>query len=669
MAKERFPPETLQKIRESISLADVIGEHVVLRKSGGSANYMGLCPFHSERSPSFSVNDQKQLYFCYGCKKGGDLFSFVMEIHGLSFHEAIEELAERGNVALPKSYAGEATNDPEADKRRAAQREKLALAYKVNRFVAAYYRGNLATHSAAVEYFRKRGVTPELERAFYLGASFPGWDGLAHHLHAKKAPMELAAELGLIRPSTKGNAGASGHFDLFRNRAMFPILDMRGRVAGFGGRSMPNPSNEGNDDGPKYLNSPESLIFHKSKLAYGLYQAQKHAREKDEIILVEGYFDVLALHAAGFENAVATCGTSLTPDHLAIFKRIASRVVLLFDGDKAGINATERAMEVGIEQGQVLFGVTIPGGQDPDEFLFDQQSAKPKPEGQAELKKLIEEAKPLLDVRIEEAIHDARSGPEARTQAIKKIAGWLSKFKDPIGKDVRVEAVVSKLGVQRQLLERAMNPNQPYTPQAAAPRPQSRPPYQQHQQQQQNYPQQRPMGPPQGAPRSRSQQGSKKADKLSEFEKILLSSIAIGGEFTQILVDARRHLPPVMSLSDLFTYPPAKTFVAALVEVPGFFERLRQTPETVLQEIEDDQVRSTLMEALVSTHMRVTTQDVRLAAARMIEYAWAQFSHRIMADLAGAEAKQDGELQAKLMQEYLDVQRKMKELSSFYDEA
>lgn len=653
----KFPPELLQKIKEAVNLVEVVGEHVVLRKSG--SNYTGLCPFHSERSPSFSVSEQKQLYHCYGCKKGGDLLSFVMEIHTLGFREAIEELAERGKIALPKELAtGDSSEDPEAAKRREAAREKLALASKLNRFTAAFYHQSVSQVPHIDQYFRSRGVNADLMRSFYLGAAPASWDALSSHLVAKKAPLPLAVELGLIRPSQKGGRpGGPGYFDLFRNRAMFPIIDMRGKVAGFGGRALPTPPGAPDVGGesPKYLNSPESLLFHKSKLAFGLYQAQKHIREKDEVILVEGYFDVIALHAAGFQNVVATCGTALTPDHLQMFRRLGTRVTVLFDGDKAGVSALERAMEVGLDQGQVLYGATMPEGLDPDELLFDQSTGAPIQDGIERLKGILAAAQPLLDSRIDDAVARAAQGPEAQTQALKQIAGWLNRFKDPVGKEVRLQSLQTRMGLSPQLMARVLGgsggaagevraasaaPNNARSSQRLAPTG--------------NRPAARRAGP--GA-------------KISNAEKILLAALARGGDFTPLFVEVRRNLPPSLSLPDLFDYPPARDFVTSLTTEPGVIERFRAAPEQILAGDLDAQVRSIITEALVSQDAPVQESEVKLALGHRSVRALEHFSQRIQTAIAAAEAKKDAELESSLKKEYLDVRRKMKEFSSFYDEA
>ncbi len=637
--KGKISAELLQKIKDAVNLVDVVGEHVVLRKTG--SNHSGLCPFHSERTPSFSVSESKQLYHCYGCKKGGDLVSFVMEIHGMSFPEAIRELADRAQVALPQEFAQSSAFEG-LDQRQKEIQERTATAYKLNRFVAAYYHHLLTKLPEFQNYFKNRGVTQELIQAFYLGASLSEWEGLAQHLHAKKAPASMALELGLIRPSTKEKKSGTGYFDLFRNRLIFPIINTRGKVAGFGGRILPSGHlNVNKDEGPKYLNSSDSFIFQKSKLVFGLYQAQKHIREKDEVIIVEGYFDVLALHAAGFKNVVSTCGTALTHEHLQILKRFGSRIVILFDGDRAGIEATERAMEMGLDQGMVLYGAQMPQGKDPDEILFHLENGKPVENGILMMQEIFSLSQPLLDQRLDQEVQLSFKGAEARTQAVKKMSLWLNRFKDPVGKEVRLQEVCKKMNVSRSL----------FSPMVA--------------------------GVPSG--NQMKNQGHSSAPKtpvmgkviknhskphMTRAEKVLLQALIRKGEFSTLIEKARCNLPPKLGISDLFDYPPAKAFVV------DYFEKnppAKSEPNIELTPELDPLVRSIVTESLMEGDATFTAEDLQSLFDQRFSRIWARFSHEIKAALDAAEANKDAELQSSLMKEYLDVQRKMKELNYFYD--
>ncbi len=671
MNKARISPEFISKIKDAVNIIDVIGEHVVLKKSG--SNHMGLCPFHNERTPSFSVSEGKQLYKCHGCGKGGDLVNFVMEMHGLSFVDAVEELAERGKVPLPKDFVRAEDGDPEAAKRREAAREKTAKAYRLNLFALKFFQKQLREAKAGpggsahiAEYFKKRGVGKALADSFFVGAAPPSWDALANHFVTAKAPLPLASELGLVKPSQKGTKAGPGYFDLFRNRAMFPILDLRGKVAGFGGRGLPTPPGAPDVGGetPKYLNSSESMLFQKSKLAYGMFQAQKYVREKDEVILVEGYFDVLALHAAGFQNVVATCGTSLTEDHLALFQKFCSKVTVLFDGDRAGIAATDRAMELGLKLGVILHGASLPDGLDPDEILFDQETGKVIPQGVERMTMILAASAPLLDTRIESARVFALKGAEERTKAVKQVAEWLAMYRDPVGRELRSEKVAQDFGISKALLQTAMGG----VPAANGRAPNRGP---------------KPIGGPGApinAPEGRNSAPKRKApsQKPSLKEAILIRGILRGGNFRAMIEEARAYLPEGQPLSGLADHPSVRSVLEAILE-------RGMTPESFLDSVASSEeaspgellafageIRSLVIESVMGADAPgappLTEGEFRIAVQRGIHQSWARFSQELKGRLRDAELKKDEDLRSRLAQEFLDVKRRMKEFESFYDE-
>ena len=612
--------DLVRRVKDAVNLVEVVGENVVLRKTG--ANYVGLCPFHSERTPSFSVNENKQLYHCYGCKKGGDLVTFVMESSALSFQEALEELAERARIPLPSGWSSADGGGANSEQKQKAQ-EKLALAHRLNRFSASYFRSALKNNPQASHYLSLRGVGVEVQEAFYLGVAPEGWDHLATHFTQKKAPIDLANELGLVRASAKGT------FDVFRNRVIFPILNIRGKVAGFGGRILSE------QDQPKYLNSPESLVYHKSKLAFGLYQAQKFIREKDELILVEGYFDVLTLYAAGFKNVVATCGTALTPDHLQAFKRLASRLVVVFDGDAAGIAATIKAMETGLDQGWVLQGVRLPDGLDPDEILLDPETGQLRPGGHEQLTALIQGARPILDAEIEDAIQSASRDPEAQTQALKKIGKWLSRLNDPVGRELRLERIQKEMKVSRALILGAIGGvgASPSSLQVRSPEPKI-------------------------TAINSSTALPLKTQRLGVVDRVLIAGLAQGGVCLNVFLEAQDRLPPGLDLASLLEYPPASEWLRK----HGADLKNLDWSES------DDQIRSVMTGVMVSEGASIQLEQFKEVVFKSLAKKWARFSQQIKRQIDQSEAKNDAGLQAKLMKDYLDVQRKMKEFNSFYDE-
>ncbi len=601
----KIPENFIQELKRRVSLLELVGEHVVLKKSG--SNYSGLCPFHQERTPSFSVSEEKSLYHCYGCKKGGDLIRFAMDLYGLSFTEALESLAERARMPLPAQWQASSHASSE-------RQEKLQLAHKLNRFIAAFYHQNLRTHPPSVSYFNQRGVGESEIRDFYLGSAPAAWDGLVGYLKSKKAPLELARELGVIRPSER-NPG--DHFDLFRGRVMFPILDSQGRISGFGGRTL-------GEDTPKYLNSSDSFVFQKGKLLFALYQAQKHIREQDEVVIVEGYFDVLTLQAAGFKNIISTAGTSLTVEHLKILSRLTSRITLLFDGDEAGVSATERAMEQGLALGMVLRGAFLPQNQDPDEMLLQKGSWKPG--GREALTALLQQAEPLLDLRLRESAQRALQGPEQKTQMIKKIASWLTQYQDPVGRQVRLEWLKKEGGIDPYLLQQAGLPlpnaggNIRIKPQQVV----------------------KPL-PVAGIP------------PLSTGDRIILRALLRRELFEPILKKAGDHLPPGEALVSLLE----EENLHPCLHDPNF------KADQLLASENEPSIRAALTEAMIEEPGVDFEGELKISLDRALVRRWAQFSQKVRAALAQAEVQKDADLQAKLMKDYLDVQRKIKEFNNF----
>jgi DNA primase len=615
-SRARISPELLKKLKESVNLIQVIGEHVVLRKSG--ANYSGLCPFHSERSPSFSVSEQKQLYHCYGCKASGDIITFMQEQGGMSFNEALEELAERGGIKLPE--LGEKRSDP-----------TTPIAYRLNLFAATYYRKQLTPE--ITEYIRKRGVGPETEKAFYVGFAPDGWEGLAKHLVQAKAPLDVGERLGLIRRSQKGG-GSVPYFDSFRNRVMFPILDLRGKVAGFGGRTIGDTKDK---ETPKFLNSPESFLYQKSRLVYGLFQARKHIRELDEVVVTEGYFDVLALHEAGFCQAVAMCGTAMTADHLGLLTRLASKITLLYDGDRAGRDALDRSMEIGLDQGVILRAAFLPEGMDPDELVLQ------GPEGKARLQQILSDARPLLDLRIEEAVLEAQKGAEERVAAIKRVMAWLVRLQDPVGREVRVQAFREKLKLDADFVKKLMGPQ--ITPKPSI-TPISTPP-----------------SPPSPTALDRAPARMNKSDQL------MLQGVLRYRKYPTLWEWLDRNLPGTMARPEIFEHPLVKRFATEVVLEPWLKGGdPAWTLETLPPETPEP-LRLAFIAALMDPDSGPEERLLQRSIFKSLSRLWAQFSQQIKAAMNDAESRNDSENLHRLLQEFLDVQRKMKEFGRLYDES
>jgi len=378
-----IPDDKIAEVRERAGIVEVVSDYISLKKSG--ANYLGLCPFHGEKTPSFNVNPARGIFHCFGCGVGGNAISFVMKMEGLSFPEAVKLLAKRVGVVIEERLP------TAAEKRRLDEKEQqLAIVA----LAAEYYAAMLQREQAGEpgrSYLAGRGVPGEIISPYRLGYAAEQWDGLVKYLRQKGGSLEMAERLGLI----KAKSGGSGYFDLFRNRLIFTIANVHGQPIAFGGRVL-------DDSLPKYINSPESPLYNKSETLFGIDLARQAMREQKSVIIVEGYFDHLALYRAGIRNVVATCGTALTSGHLQVIRRYAERVYLLFDADSAGRKATFRGMELTLEEKLPCFVVDMPAGDDPDSFLASH--------GGGEFAALLSQARPALDYYLRELLASHETG-------------------------------------------------------------------------------------------------------------------------------------------------------------------------------------------------------------------------------------------------------------------
>ncbi|MEL4898051.1 DNA primase [Crocosphaera sp. Alani8] len=411
----RLHPDTIEEVKEKIDIYEVVSDYVVLKKRG--QNYVGLCPFHQEKTPSFTVNQSKQMYYCFGCGEGGNGIKFLMEIGQQSFSQVILELANRYQVPCQ-------TLEPE--KRQEIQKE-LSLReqlYEIVALTSNFYEHALQEklgENALSYLIEKRQLKSETIQQFNLGYAPSGWETLYRYLiEQKRYPIALVEEAGLIKPRKKGN----GYYDTFRDRLMIPIKDIQGRIIAFGGRSL-------TDDEPKYLNSPETPLFNKGKTLFALDKAKNSIRSSDKAIVVEGYFDVIALHEAGITNTVASLGTAFSENQLKQLLRYSDskEVIFNFDADKAGIKATERAIteiESLIYSGQVnLKIVNIPNGKDADEFI------KSDNEGAKKYQELIEKAPLWVNWQIQQLLIDRDLKQADQFEKVaKKMVQLLNKLSD-----------------------------------------------------------------------------------------------------------------------------------------------------------------------------------------------------------------------------------------------
>ena len=408
-----FSEELIEEIRQRNDIVDVISGYVKLQKKGSS--YFGLCPFHNEKSPSFSVSRQKQMYYCFGCGAGGNVITFIMEYENYTFAEAVRLLAERAGVDIPEVEYSKAAKE---------KADLKATLLEINKLAAKYFYAQLKTEQAkhAHNYLTKRGLSEETITAFGLGYSNKHSDDLYRYLKTKGYTDELLVKAGLISASEKGV------YDKFWNRVMFPIMDANNRVIGFGGRVM----GEGE---PKYLNSPETEVFDKSRNLYGLNRAR--TSRKSYFLICEGYMDVIALHQAGFTNAVASLGTAFTSGHASLIKRYVNEVYLTFDSDGAGTKAALRALPILKEAGITAKIIRMDPYKDPDEFI--------KNLGAEAFEERINKARNgfLFSLEVLERDYDMNS-PEGKTSFFNEVAKRLTEFEEEIERNNYIEAVATK---------------------------------------------------------------------------------------------------------------------------------------------------------------------------------------------------------------------------------
>ena len=345
----RIAQEHIEHVRSAIDIVELVGEYVRLKKQG--SNFIGLCPFHDEKTPSFNVNPGMGIFKCFGCDAGGDAFKFVMQIENLSFPESIRLLAERAGIELPES--GE-------ESQQISEIESIHYALK---FAGRHFYTLLTQTDEGrpgLDYLVGRGFEPETIKKYGLGYAGDQWEGLLTAAQKEHIEPRVLEQAGLVVARRE----KSGYFDRYRGRVMFPIFSHMGKVIGFGGRILKPAENQA-----KYINSPETPVYHKSKVLYGLYQGKQAIRKKEEAILVEGYTDVLSLHQAGIKNAVASSGTALTIDQVKLIKRYAKRVLIIYDADSAGAKAALRGIELCLQQSIAVYGLELPEGEDPDSFV------------------------------------------------------------------------------------------------------------------------------------------------------------------------------------------------------------------------------------------------------------------------------------------------------------
>ncbi len=422
-----IPEDKLLEIKDAARIEEVVGQYVQLTQKG--KNLLGLCPFHSETQPSFTVAPEKGIFHCFGCGAGGNVFSFLMQYHRLSFPEAVQELARRYGIPVSVKELG-----PEGAK----QAKRRVTAYETNTAAAAFYATTLTSSEGRPgrEYLKKRGLTPEIIRSFQLGYAVDEWDALRRHLQNRGIPLDLAQEVGLLVPRDRG-----GYYDRFRKRIMFPIFDRQSRVIAFGGRIV----GEGE---PKYLNSPETLLYSKGRTLYGLPQAASALRATGVALVVEGYLDLIALQVQGVRNVLATLGTALTREQVRLLKSGAEKVVLVYDGDAAGVKAMTRAFPLFAQEGLPVRALPLPPGQDPDDYV--------RANGPELFKNAWGAAQPWFSFLLEDLINTHGLDIEGRVRVLEELRPYVQALTDPAEQDLWLRAASERLGVDTAALRKSL---------------------------------------------------------------------------------------------------------------------------------------------------------------------------------------------------------------------
>jgi DNA primase len=420
------PDEKIDEIRRRVDIASLVGEYVTLRKAG--RNFLGLCPFHREKTPSFTVSPDKQMFYCFGCGEGGNVFSFLMKLNHLTFPEAARLLARKTGVVIP-----ERTMSRE-EKERQGLAEQLR---RINEIAAAFYVETLQSPAgeSAREYLRQRGIGESAIGTFRIGFAPQGWNYLLDHLKRRGISPELAEKAGLLVART-GNA--QGYYDRFRGRVMIPIEDVDGRVIAFGGRLIAKGE-------PKYMNSPESPVYTKGNTLYGLARTREAIREKGFALMVEGYFDLISLWNAGITNVVALLGTALTRPQVDLIRRYTTRVAAVFDPDDAGRKALARSLELFLAGNVDARAVILPEGLDPDDFVRGQ--------GRKKMDAVVADAWPMAEYYIEQVLGRRGTIEESR-ERLKEAVAFLGRLEDDVERNLFLKKVAEALGVDQDVLKK-----------------------------------------------------------------------------------------------------------------------------------------------------------------------------------------------------------------------
>jgi len=423
----RFDDNKIEEIKSRVDIVELASEYLILKKAG--RNFIGLCPFHQEKTPSFTVNRDKQIFYCFGCGEGGNVITFLMKIADKTFPEAIKDLAEKTGVVLPPMPSG----------KEGRQKDSLKESIiNLNLRAAQHFNRNLSSPAGKVarEYLQNRSISEETIKQFRLGFVPDTWRSLTDYIESSGSSLKLAEQAGLVIAGKEGN-----YYDRFRGRLIFPIENIFGEIVAFGGRVMEKGE-------PKYLNSPESPVYIKGKNLYGLNKTKEEIRKKGFALIVEGYFDLISLWNAGIGNVVATLGTALTREHLELLRRYTIEVVALFDPDKAGRKALDRSLELFLSMRMRARALILPEGCDPDDYI--------KKHGKDKLNELIAHAPAISDYYIDNVLGGGKTFEDKRDM-IKTAMEFINKIDDEIEKNLFIKRIAEKLGINQELLKKELH--------------------------------------------------------------------------------------------------------------------------------------------------------------------------------------------------------------------
>jgi DNA primase len=600
-----IPEDKIREVRNTADIYEIISESVALKKTG--KNYQGLCPFHTEKTPSFSVNPAKQIFYCFGCGVGGDVIDFLMKKEGMNFPEAVRDLARRVGVHIPLGPVSV------EEKQRMTQRDQLL---KVNRLANEFYQGRLngPDGGRAREYLEKRRLNREIIDRFQLGYAPDGWDHLAGYLRNRRVPAALAEKLGLIAPRRGGN----GHYDRFRNRIIFPIINMSKQVIGFGGRVM-------DDSLPKYLNSPETPVYNKGRSLYGIDQAKQAVRESGIVYIVEGYLDLISMAQHDIRNSVATLGTALTGAHVRLLRGLVGaqgKVVLVFDSDNAGIKAAERSIEVFAKEYMDAYILVLDEGHDPDSFLIEYGTEK--------FRAAAEGAMSTISFLVESAVKRHGLSPEGKIRIVTDTQKALAEIEDPVARSLHVKSLCERIEVDENAVMEKIHGMKANSKDRAS------------------------ISNRKVSGENRSGTVGNMGPETTSDVRTLHGQARMESRIVAMMLQFPAMIEAVRGrrLVDLFENQTLKMICRAILEnQPGSVK----TPEAVLNRIESDELRS--LTASLAIGDEVWDEHGCMKLLSQFETSRTRRNRSLLKDIKAAEASDDPEVLNRLLQEKMEQAR------------